>query len=176
MADGVTIKLLNSATFERKIKAALNAVGDLRPEFLVIANMWYKDNIQLFNLKGPGQYEDYKADKDGKMPSKYMLYKKRKTGNFYPLLKFSGKLAASILNPDAPGAVRVIEANKMVVGTSVPYAIYHQLGTEKMPARPPIINEESGKHGQVNIVKKRQANYLRVIETGVRKRLQRSAK
>ena len=42
-----------------------------------------------------------------------------------------------------------------------------------MPARPPIINKESEKHGQTNIFQKRLANYMRVISASVARRVKR---
>ena len=176
MTVGVTVKLLNSEVFDAKIKDAISQVKNLMPEFTVIANMWYKDNKQIFDLKSAGQYEDFKTGPDGKRPTKYMLYKKSKVGGAYPLLKFSGKLAASILNSGAAGAVKEISATQLVLGTTIPYAIYHQLGTSKMPARPPIINKESEKHGQTNIFQKRLANYMRVISASVARRVARAIK
>jgi len=174
MPDGLTIKLLNAPEFDRKISAALKAVKSLFPEFTVIANMWYKDNRQIFDLKSAGQYEDYKPGKKGR-PSPYMIYKRKHAkglnNNFYPLLKFSGKLAASITNPSAPGAVRSITATSLVLGTQIPYAIYHQLGTKNMPARPPIINKKSAEHGQSHIFESRLASYMRVIAESVAKRV-----
>jgi hypothetical protein len=76
MADGLTIKLLNAPEFDRKIAAALKAVKSLFPEFTVIANMWYRDNQQIFDLKSAGQYEDYKPGKKGTALAVYDLQKK----------------------------------------------------------------------------------------------------
>ena len=185
MADGIVIKLLNSDEFDKKIRAAIAAVKNLRPEFTVIANMWYKDNKQIFDLKSAGQYEDYKPGKGGKLPSPYMLYKKKHAkglnNDFYPLLKFSGKLEASITNPAAPGAVKKITPTMLVLGTEVvskkghSYPLDLQLGTGKTAARPPIINKKSSEHGQSHIFESRLANYMRVISLSVAKRVKRAA-
>lgn len=174
MGAGVTVKLLDSKQFDNKIKQAIAQVKNLLPEFSVIASMWYKDNQQIFNLESAGQYEDYTAE-NGKKPTKYMLYKKEHGVDkaFYPLLRFSGKLANSILDPQAMGAVKELSATSLVLGTTIPYALYHQLGTSKMPARPPIINKASEKHGQTSIFQKRLANYMRVISASVARRVKR---
>jgi len=47
---------------------------------------------------------------------------------------------------DAPFQIRDITATQAVLGTSVPYGVFHQLGTKRMPARPPIQLSESDKN------------------------------
>ena len=42
-----------------------------------------------------------------------------------------------------PFGVEVIDSRRMVVGTAVPYAKYHQQGTQQMPQRK-IINTPTG--------------------------------
>lgn len=55
-----------------------------------------------------------------------------------PLLVLRGPMKASLIAPDAPGSVWRPSPRSLEVGSSVPYAIYHQNGTGRMPARPPI--------------------------------------
>jgi len=61
------------------------------------------------------------------------------------ILERDGWLRDSLTVKDAPFQIREITATEAVLGTNVPYGIYHQLGTRKMPARPPIELSESDK-------------------------------
>jgi phage gpG-like protein len=49
---------------------------------------------------------------------------------------FDGDLKRSMTVPGK--GIYIVRSNSMTVGTSVPYAIYHQKGTPTMPARPLI--------------------------------------
>ncbi len=53
-----------------------------------------------------------------------------------PILELTGDLRESMTQ--RPFGIDVITDDQMVIGTGVPYASYHQRGTEKMPARPII--------------------------------------
>lgn len=51
-----------------------------------------------------------------------------------PILYRTGRLANS-LSGDGGDTVKTVTAKSVTVGTSVPYATYHQTGTKKMPQR-----------------------------------------
>lgn len=59
-----------------------------------------------------------------------------------PILELSGLLRESMTQ--RPFGIDEITHNQMVIGTGVPYASYHQHGTDTMPARP-IIEKPSAK-------------------------------
>ncbi|AYD81509.1 tail completion or Neck1 protein [Arthrobacter phage KBurrousTX] len=59
-----------------------------------------------------------------------------------PILQLTGDLVESMT--ERPFGVDIISHNQMVIGTAVPYARFHQDGTEKMPARP-IVQKPSGR-------------------------------
>ncbi len=68
------------------------------------------------------------------LSARYARYKARRYPGA-PILVRSGRLRdalAEITND----TIATIEPTRLVYGTSVPYAIYHQRGTRKMPARP----------------------------------------
>lgn len=54
------------------------------------------------------------------------------------ILTRSGQLRASLEGPSADGSVWRDEPKALTVGTTVPYGIYHQTGTRRMPQRPPL--------------------------------------
>jgi phage gpG-like protein len=176
--DGVRFQLLNAPQFIKKCMNAINAVGDLRPVWVVIARMWYKGNEQLFNKKGPGFYEDYKGKRDTTVRAAYMhmkakggsdgmtaymRLKQRAVGFVYPMMFFYGALSNSITQPGSAGGVAIIEPKSLTLGTTVRYAIYHQFGGETMPYRPVIINRAvTGNY--TRRFEKRVANYSRLID------------
>ena len=62
------------------------------------------------------------------------------------ILVRTGRLKASLTSRGA-GSVFRSDAKSMAVGTSVPYAGYHQTGTRKMPKREPIrVSEAAVRH------------------------------
>lgn len=68
-------------------------------------------------------------------------YKAWKDVNFpgLPILERYGRLRAGLTMPASPFSRRDIDAQTLVFGTrEVPYATFHQTGTDRMPARPPI--------------------------------------
>jgi len=138
------------AKLEKKIK-------HLKPVFLAMASWWYKNNMQLLKLKGPGQYQDLapttKADKE------------RKGFSVYPILKRTGRLLNSITQQGHSDTVCIISDTEMIVGTKVPYGIYHQssLPRKKIPYRPFIFNQATV--GRDNGWVKRQTDaWVRIME------------
>lgn len=54
------------------------------------------------------------------------------------ILRDLNRLWSALTKGRGPEAIRSIEKDRYERGTSVPYGVHHQLGTRKMPARPPI--------------------------------------
>lgn len=66
----------------------------------------------------------------------------------------SGDLKASVSRKGAKGQIYDPQPLELTLGTSIPYAIYHQRGTKRMPARPVIdLSEESKRKIQKSIQK-----------------------
>lgn len=62
------------------------------------------------------------------LSEKTKKYKIKKKGTPYPMLVFTGRLRQSIFSEYSSTFARIF--------AGVKYAVYHQLGTRKMPARP----------------------------------------
>lgn len=162
--------------FQKKVKAAIEAVRDLRPAFLAIANHWYKDNAQIFVYKN--STINYKP-----LSKKYIKQKVRKQIDMglphrpdgTPILRFTGTMLKSIINPKAEGAVYEITKTNLTLGTEIPYGIYHQSRASrgKMPYRPFIINKEAG-NPVAHVFTTRTKVYTRLLETFVRRRVKQS--
>ena len=141
----VTFKV-ESSSIIAAIDKYRDRVSDLRPAFIQIAAEFYKTNKAIFALKGPGKYTDFvgpkiantwqnpglpqKRIRNGNMTA-YQWYKVKKqwpgvNAKGYPLLKASGVLQRSITRDNDPNSVKVISKMSLVLGTTVPYGIYHQ--------------------------------------------------
>ena len=177
-------ELVGYGEFQTRIKKAIDAVGDLSPAFNSIANDWLKNNRQIFRLKSKGQYKDlstkpfvafWERDKRFRKfwEGGYKEFKKAKYGNEYPILKATGKLEKSLTDRNDPNAVIVLDKSTLIMGTNVPYGIYHQSSKPRtrIPYRPFIINKEgvSTPTGIIDTWGKQSARWLRIIETYVKK-------
>ena len=123
--------IIDDRRMKRKMKKILRITGDLSPAFKTIASMFYKSRETIFAIEGPGQYKDLRP--------KYAAFKQRKWNFKYPILKASGKLEKSITVMGSPDNITEIGKRQLVVGTSVPYAKYHNsraLPRNRVPFRP----------------------------------------
>jgi len=154
---GTSYVLENDVRFKQMLTNAAKVVQDFRVPFGLISRDFYRSELAIFKLKGPGLYPPFKnshrvqfeTDTYGGVrrlapkkqfdvsKSEYQQRKLKDRGFDYPLLVASGKLAASITKPNAPGSINIITPLSMVLGTSVSYGIYHQSDEprHKMPLR-----------------------------------------
>lgn len=118
---------------------AFQVTDDLSVPFQSIADDFYRSEKAIFELSGPGQYPDFKKSTTAlyrkRKPrrqvasndkSQYQIRKLKKYGFDYPLLKASGKLAASVTSGAASGSILIVGPTVLAIGTSIPYGIYHQ--------------------------------------------------
>lgn len=65
---------------------------------------------------------------------------RRRRARSSPILQSSGALLRSLSLAGAAGHVERLEDQSLAIGTSVPYALFHQTGTRRgLPARPIIV-------------------------------------
>jgi phage gpG-like protein len=106
-------------------------IGDATPAFEAMAQYQVK-TVNARQFKEEGTVE---TGKWAPLSKDYGRWKARvRPGR--KLLVFDGDLKRSMTVPGK--GIYIVRSNSMTVGTSVPYAIYHQKGTPKMPARPLI--------------------------------------
>lgn len=139
MADGaISYSVDNDGRFQKAIEAAYEAVGDLSIAFGLIAQDFYKSEQAIWQLGGPGQYPDLGGLKPtAKKTEAAKRAKERRFGFVYPLLKATGFLEQSMTSPSGAGSVCEIGPSTLILGTTVPYAIYHQSDAprRKIPLR-----------------------------------------
>lgn len=75
----------------------------------------------------------------GKWKALSAAYAKRKIKKWgsTPILQASGRLVKSLTGNSSDSVVEKT-ADELTIGTTVPYAGYHQRGTKTMPSRPPV--------------------------------------
>ena len=118
--------------FRRAVQRAGREVEDLTVPLTLIAQSWYKSNIAIFQLRGPGKYED--------LSENYKPDKQAAVGFLYPILKRHGALAKSITEPGSKFSIsKIINKRELILGSSIPYGAAHQYGTKRMPRRPWVL-------------------------------------
>jgi phage gpG-like protein len=121
---------INSEQYDKAVQEALKNVKTLKPVFIQIAREFYKTNRAIFTLQSAGKYPDFKLSdesrrlKNGMTP--YQNWKnKRVGGRGYPLLRLTGRLEKSITQQGGE-AITEIGDKSVVIGTTVPYGVFHQ--------------------------------------------------
>lgn len=107
-----------------------NNLSDAEPMFQAMANQVAKSNKEQFEKRG-AHYGALWAP----LSPKYAALK-AKTHPGKPIMVRTGLLKESLTQ--RPFGIEEITGSKMVVGTGVRYASFHQRGTTTMPARPLI--------------------------------------
>lgn len=128
----VQFEIAGQKQLDRALGVWVGRITDLRGVWDDIRDDFIAGEREQFKTEGgsgsggwPPLSPVYKAWKDRHYPRR-------------PLLVLNGRLLMSLTNKN--NADMVYEKGKLSLklGTKIPYAIYHQTGTSKMPARPPI--------------------------------------
>lgn len=114
---GASYSIENDKQFAAEIEKAIGLVGNLRVAFGLIARDWFKSNKAQFTLKGSGGYKPLSA--------RYAAQKLRDVGQ-KPILVRTGKLRDSVTEHGSSDSVLQISETALILGTRVPYGIYHQ--------------------------------------------------
>ncbi|MHB0874567.1 MAG: phage virion morphogenesis protein [Anaerolineae bacterium] len=116
-------------------------VTDVSEAFEDIADDFLQLEDRQFSSQGAEGSGGWKV-----LSTAYAAWKER----YYPgarILERDGWLRASLTQKNAPYGIREISATKLELGTTVPYGMWHQTGTDEMPARPPIqLNDDDKRH------------------------------
>ena len=117
---------------DRGIARFADGLSDYRPVWPIIEDDFYAQVKDQFKTEGEEGGEKWAplspataGYKEAHFPGK-------------PILERTGDLMRSLTNPNDPNTVRIEERKSLTLGTRIPYAIYHQTGTRKMPARKEI--------------------------------------
>jgi len=139
MAFRLSFSFSGTTELSRILDIMANDLNDFEPMFRSIAKDFKKTEEGIFSSEGsfeggsawPALSPMYKVQKDKKYPGR-------------KILEATGKLRQSLTSMGS-GHVEQIESESLAIGTDIKYAKYHQSGTRKMPARPPLQITEAEK-------------------------------
>lgn len=130
---------------------------DFRPIFIEASKLFYEFEAEAFETEG-------ESSRAGHWPGLTRQYArwKAKVAPGKPLLELTGALKASLTRPNARGSIRRVTEDELIIGTSIVYSKFHQEGTTKMVARPPIA-----------LTKEQERTFVRFIRDGIRDTVKR---
>lgn len=133
------LEIAGDVAMDRGIARFADGVADYRPIWPVVEDEFYaqeKSQFESEGAEGGDKWDalspEYDGWKEAHFPGK-------------PILQRTGSLYESLTNPNSTNGVRREERKTLTLGTTIPYALYHQKGTENMPARPELIFPEAWK-------------------------------
>jgi phage gpG-like protein len=158
-----TVDVDGTAEFDRAFNRVEHHIADLTPVWAEVKQQVFEieqDQFQSGGAKGA-------SGKWAELSPKCEEVKIRKYGTFAVI---AGPLIATerlyrSLSRETEDTVYIAEPQEMTIGTSVPYAGYHQKGTSKMPARPPISLSGDQKKQIQKRIQRKLLDYVR--ETGL---------
>ncbi len=145
---GIGFEVAGIAQVSRVLAVSAARVKDLSGAFEQIAEDFHKGERRVFAVQGavgeaPSESGVGTWEKWADLNPDYAAWK-RKKGFGTKILVKTGRLRASLALADFDGSIQVINKLSLELGTSVPYAQYHQTGTKnkdgslRMPKREPI--------------------------------------
>lgn len=119
--------------FDRGFSRVEQTLTDFRSVWPNVAKEFYAIEAGQFGSEGA-------KGASGKWAALSPAYAKYKAKAFpgLPILRATESLFDSLTSPDAAASIFRVEQDAMTIGTKQEGAIYHQRGTGRMPARPPI--------------------------------------
>lgn len=140
----LTYTVAGDTQLDRALGRYGDALKDMSPAFKDIAESLKKAEVQQFASQG-GAGGGWAPLSDGYALWKQINYPGK------PILELTGALKASVTG-SGPHYVEQITKDSLKVGTSLFYALFHQRGTGRMPARPVIQLTEENKRGWMKIL------------------------
>lgn len=142
---GFTFTVHGDKQLSRSLSRFGEGAKDMRPAFRLIAKSFRA--IEKKQFDSGGSYGS------GGWAPLSLSYAEWKELNFpgMGLLQRTGALMASLVGK-TDDSIEEIEKLTMSIGTKLNYALYHQLGTPTMPARPIIELTEDDKRGWMKII------------------------
>ncbi len=133
----MTVSLPGLPSYSVGLSRLRAAIADWRPFWTdTFAPFFYREVLTDFVLEGGNS-----GDRWAPLASGYAKWKSA----HYPgagMLVRSGALKAALTSSTAEHAIFRATSDSLEIGTDLPYAMYHQRGTRRMPQRPPLrVNE-----------------------------------
>jgi phage gpG-like protein len=156
----ITFEVAGDEQLKRSFSRFGEQAKDLSEPFREIVKDFHKIEKKQFESEG-----GYGSGGWQPLSPRYAEWKAKKHPG-RPIMVLSGLLKESLLG-DNPYSVENITPKSMEVGTVVNFAIYHQKGTSKMPARPLIQLTDADKKRWVKYIQKYLVKQARAEFQGV---------
>lgn len=128
---------VNADKVIKNFQKAIDLSQDMRP---ILMNILGEEQSRDENTIRGGILKSFstKTSPDGKswaeLSAKYFEQKQKKYPG-KPTLKATGEMFDSLVG-STNKTVQILDSKRLVFGTIIPYAKFHQMGTDKMPERP----------------------------------------
>jgi phage gpG-like protein len=165
MANVVRIRfeIANDVQFARAFQLADGQFADLTAPLEAMGEDFYSSMVEVF--AGEGVYEERTRWQD--LSPSYAKWKAR----HYPgrkILERTGRMRTSLTLRGGMDSVYMLSPSALAVGTLVPYAMYHQTGTKRMPMRKIIELTAEQKKRWVQILHRYMYEINKGIERGTK--------
>lgn len=123
------MEILGTRELDFAIQGLQKRVSDFRPLWPRLAEVFHEQEQVQFTALGAGPSGEWTP-----LSSRYASWKSRHYPG-QPTLVRTGKLRSSLLADSADSILDMSQQARMRIGTSVPYALFHQLGGGRLPRR-----------------------------------------
>lgn len=129
---------------EQTINRAFNRVEQFITDF---RNIWPAVTTEFYNIETEQFQSEGARGVTGRFAPLSSPYKKFKEIHFpgKPILEATGALRESLTSPDGLDSILRPGRDELVIGSGLPYAVFHQRGAGRLPRRPPIAMNETSK-------------------------------
>lgn len=135
-----TATLEGVEVLDRAFSRVTEHISDLRPIWPNVAKEFYAIEREQFASEG----SHGASGKWAKLSPAYAKYKEVAYPGM-PILRASTALYESMTSPDAADSIFRPEPQELTIGSQAPYAVAHQRGGGRLPARPIISLTEDDK-------------------------------
>jgi phage gpG-like protein len=131
----------NSEAVNEALAGFKGALADNAPALRAIADDFRETIAQQFASEGRAEGTPWPARKSsrGVGTTRRVARTRRPDQIGTPLLVRTGALRDSLIGPGAAAHVEENDGSSLTLGSRLPYAMFHQVGTRHMPARPIIV-------------------------------------
>lgn len=142
----INIEVFGEKIISRRLLRLGERAVDATPAFEAIAGLFYRSEQQQFQSEGSwasgGWVPDMQATVDEKVRRGYSTMTLEETGD----------MMRSLTIPGSPHSQQRIGPDFVELVSTVPYGIFHQFGTRKMPMRKPVELNEPTKVAMVKLL------------------------
>lgn len=128
----LTLTIDGQRKFDGAFRVLTEGLSDFRPVWPEVELQFFRAELEQFNSEGARGGARWQP-----LSARYAKQKAKKYPGA-PILVLTGRLKRSLTVIGGADSVRIAEPLSLTLGTRTPYAGYHQQGTKRMPARPPL--------------------------------------